>query len=453
MKEFKELNLKQELLEALRLMNFNNMTEVQEQAIPVVMEGKDVVVRAKTGSGKTGAFLVPILQSLSARGFPQAIVIVPTRELALQVSSVAQKLGSRTRLRTVVVYGGASINIQVQALRRGADIIVGTPGRIIDLVERGALNLGRVSIFVLDEADMMLDMGFIEDIERIMSMAPRDRQTLLFSATMPREISDIARRHMKHDAVRLTVGAEEELTVTTITHYFYMANGRAKFSALLAYIEKFKPRKCIIFTSTQRESEFVHRFLVERGFNAIVMHGGLTQSRRESSLQAFKQNSAFLISTNLASRGLDIPDISDIINFDAPDDPRVYVHRVGRSARMGKDGRAFTLYNFDQKGLMQDTSVIANVKMNHVDLDINKFRDIKLPFAEASHRSFGGREGGMRRGGSGGFHRGGFRREREGGSGGEGQQEHRSGRFNYVGRGFGERRHGRDRGKGHYDRR
>ena len=197
MKDFKELNLKHELLEALHLMNFNNMTEVQEQAIPVVLEHKDLITRAKTGSGKTGAFLIPIFQMVEPRGHPQAIVIVPTRELALQVSVVAEKFGHRTRLRTAVVYGGASINAQMQVLRRGADIIVGTPGRIIDLVERGALNLGKIRVFVLDEADMMLDMGFIEDIEHIMSLAPRDKQTLLFSATMPREITDIARRHMK----------------------------------------------------------------------------------------------------------------------------------------------------------------------------------------------------------------------------------------------------------------
>lgn len=441
MKDFKELNLKHELLEALHLMNFNNMTEVQEQAIPVVMEHKDLIVRAKTGSGKTGAFLIPIFQMTDPRGHPQAIVIVPTRELALQVSGVAQKFGHRMRLRPVVVYGGASINAQVQELRRGADLIVGTPGRILDLVERGALNLSRIRMFVLDEADLMLDMGFIEDIERIMALAPRDKQTMLFSATMPREISDIARRHMKHDAIKLTVGAEEDLTVTTITHYFYMANGRTKFAALMAYIDRFKPKKCIIFTSTQRESEFVHRFLEERKLDAIVMHGGLTQARRESSLQAFKHHATFLISTNLASRGLDIPDISDIINFDAPDDPRVYVHRVGRSARMGKDGRAFTIYGFDQKGLMQDTSIIANVKMNHVDLDINKFKDIQLPFAQREHRDFRGRGGeGRGRGGYGGGYRGGhgggggFRRDREAGGG---EEQQRKGRYNFVGRGYG----------------
>ena len=453
MKEFKELNLKPELLESIKLMNFQYMTEVQEQAIPVVLQHKDIVVRSKTGSGKTGSFLIPIFQMIEHVGHPQAIVIVPTRELAGQVGTVAEKLGHRSRIRTTLVYGGASINMQVQSLRHGTDVVVGTPGRILDLVERGALNLGRIKMFVLDEADLMLDMGFIDDIERILAMAPKDKQTMLFSATMPREIEHVARRHMHSDAARITVGKEEEVTVTTITHYYYMANGRAKFQALLAYLDKVNPRKCIIFTSTQRESEYVHRFFEARGLDAIVMHGGLTQARRESSLRAFRERAKYLISTNLVSRGLDIPDISDVINFDAPDDPRVYVHRVGRSARMGKDGRAFTLFGFDQKGLIDDTRMVANIEMRHAELDLNKYKDIELPFNE--RRGGGDFRGGrdFRRGGGfhgnrggGGFHRGGggFRDRGDRGyrGGGDRGGDNRGGddsrprksRFNYVGR-------------------
>ena len=290
MKEFRELNLKHELLEALKQMNFHQMTEVQEKAIPVVLEGKDIVVRSKTGSGKTVAFLVPIVQSVEPERYPQAIVIVPTRELALQVSSVAQKLVGRSRTKVAIVYGGASINVQVQALERGAEIVIGTPGRILDLIDRGALVLDRIRFFVLDEADLMLDMGFIDDIKQIMSLAPRDRQSMLFSATMPRPIAEISRNHMKSDCVRLTIGEEEELTVSTITHGYFNASGRLKFAALLAYIDKFNPKKGIIFTSTQRESEFVHRFLQQQNIDAIVMHGGMSQSQRERSLHAFKSH-------------------------------------------------------------------------------------------------------------------------------------------------------------------
>lgn len=388
MKEFRELNLKPELLEALRMMNFHGMTEVQELAIPIVMQHRDLVVRSKTGSGKTAAFLVPIFQSIAPKGHPQALVVVPTRELAVQVATVAETLGRKGSIRSTVVYGGASINVQMQNLRRGADVIIGTPGRIIDLMDRGALKLGNIRFLVLDEADMMLDMGFIEDVELIISMSPRERQTMLFSATMPREITEIAKRHMKADVARITVGEEEDLTVSTISHSYFIANSRAKFSALLAYIDKMEPKKCIIFTSTQRESEYVHSFLTSNGFNAIVMHGGLTQAKREMSLHEFKTRARFLISTNLASRGLDIPDITDIINFDAPEDPRIYVHRVGRSARMGKNGRAFTIFSYDQEDLMRATSKVANVKMNHMELNVDKFKDIKLP-AQQHSRGFG----------------------------------------------------------------
>ncbi len=399
MKEFRELNLKHELLEALKQMNFHQMTEVQEKAIPVVLEGKDIVVRSKTGSGKTVAFLVPIVQSVEPERYPQAIVIVPTRELALQVSSVAQKLVGRSRTKVAIVYGGASINVQVQALERGAEIVIGTPGRILDLIDRGALVLDRIRFFVLDEADLMLDMGFIDDIKQIMSLAPRDRQSMLFSATMPRPIAEISRNHMKSDCVRLTIGEEEELTVSTITHGYFNASGRLKFAALLAYIDKFNPKKGIIFTSTQRESEFVHRFLQQQNIDAIVMHGGMSQSQRERSLHAFKSHVRFLISTNLASRGLDIPDISDVINFDAPDDPHVYVHRVGRSARMGKNGRAFTMFGFEQRGLMKDIEMTANVEMVPIELDVDKYKDVQIPINERRHGGGGGR---FRRGGD--FH-------------------------------------------------
>ena len=431
MKEFREIGLKPELLESLKHINFNSMTEVQEQTIPVIMQHKDVVVRSKTGSGKTGAFLVPIFQMASRQNHPQALIIVPTRELALQVSKVSDALSRGSRMHTVVVYGGASINVQMQGLARGADIIVGTPGRILDLMERGALDISKVKFLVLDEADLMLDMGFIEDIEEIISHVPHDRQTMLFSATIPKEIHDIARRHMQHDAVKITVGKEEDLTVNTIVHNYFIANGKLKFSALLAYIDKFQPKKCIIFASTKHESDFIHRFLVDHGLDAIIMHGGLTQAKRERSLHAFREHARFLISTNLASRGLDINDVTDVINFDAPDEPKVYVHRVGRSARMGKNGRAFTLFGYEQKELMQATMRIANVKMQHIDLDTLKYKDIKLPemrrrmgFDRGRERSGGGQRsgGGPRRYGHGPG-------EGEGHHGARGQSGYRRSRY------------------------
>ncbi|MDE1865097.1 MAG: DEAD/DEAH box helicase [Candidatus Micrarchaeota archaeon] len=420
MKKFSEMNLKLELVEALNQIGFRDSTEVQEAAIPTVLQHKDVIVRSKTGSGKTGAFLVPILQMADKSRGPEALVVVPTRELAIQVHSVAEKLSRKMGLHTVIVYGGASINVQMDHLARGANIVIGTPGRILDLVDRNALRLGRVKFLVLDEADLMLDMGFIEDVSTIMSMTPKERQTMLFSATMPREIVDIARKHMRPDTVRITVGKEEEVTVNTITHNYFVANGRYKFHALLAYIDKFQPRKGIIFTSTQREADLIHRFLVTNGFDAIEMHGGLTQAKREYSLREFRQHARFLISTNLAARGLDIPDISDIINYDAPDEPKTYVHRVGRSARMGKDGRAFTIFGFEQRELLHATQRSANIKMNHLELDTKKFENVQIP-----ERQRGFRGGGFRgRGGRPEGHRGGgFHGARGGGSGFRGARD------------------------------
>ena len=439
MKKFSEMDLKLELVDALNQIGFRDMTEVQEAAVPVVLQHKDVIVRSKTGSGKTGAFLVPIMQMADRAKGPEALVVVPTRELAIQVHSVAEKLARRMGLHTVIVYGGASINVQMDQLARGANIVIGTPGRILDLVDRNSLRLGRIKFMVLDEADMMLDMGFIEDVSTIMSMTPKERQTMLFSATMPREIVDIARKHMKPDAARITVGKEEEITVDTITHNYFVANGRYKFHALLAYIDKFNPKKAIIFTSTQWESDFVHRFLVENGFDAIAMHGGLTQAKREHSLREFRQHARFLISTNLASRGLDIPDISDIINFDAPDEPKTYVHRVGRSARMGKDGRAFTLFGFEQRELLHATQRSANMKMNHLELDTKKFENVKIPERQRSYGGFGrgGRPEGRRGGG--------FHGARRGGSGFRGRRNSSEGHDHGSGGGEG---HGHGGGHG-----
>ncbi len=434
MKKFEEMNLKLELVEALNQIGFRDSTEVQEAAIPVVLQHRDLIVRSKTGSGKTGAFLVPILQMADKTRGPEALVVVPTRELAIQVHAVAEKLARKMGLHTVIVYGGASINVQMDQLARGANIVIGTPGRILDLVDRNSLRLGKIKFLVLDEADLMLDMGFIEDVSTIMSMTPKDRQTMLFSATMPREIIDIARKHMKPDTAKITVGKEEEITVDTITHSYFVANGRYKFHALLAYIDKFQPKKAIVFTSTQREADFIHRFLVQNSFDAIEMHGGLTQAKREHSLREFRQHARFLISTNLASRGLDINDVSDVINFDAPDDPKTYVHRVGRSARMGKDGRAFTLFGFEQKELLHATQRVANIKMNHLELDTKKFESVQLP--ERQERRFGG--GGFRgRGGRPeGQRSGGFHSARRGGSGFRGKRGGSSG-------------HGHGGGEGH----
>ncbi len=428
MKEFKDMQLKPELEESLRKIGFVSATEVQELSIPVVLSGKDVIVRSKTGTGKTGAFLVPIFQKIQHNQGISAIIIVPTRELALQVSDVVQKLGSHMHFGAVTVYGGASINFQISMIKKGASIVVGTPGRILDLIERGVLRLDRIKFLVLDEGDTMLDMGFIEDIELIMSRTPQDKQTLLFSATMPKAIVDIARRYMNSDYQTITVGKEEELTVNTITHTYFFAKGRMKYAALLAYIKQYNPNKTIIFSRTKYEANNIYHLLKKQNFDAILLHGGLTQSRREKSLDSFRSGASFMIATNVAARGLDITGVTDIVNFDAPDNPHDYVHRVGRTARMGKEGRAFTLVGLDEKGLIRAIQHEANVEMTQIHLNVEPFVDIKVETHHEERRpqqGFRQRHGqhiersnsGEHRhsGGSGGFNR--DRNNRQGGGG------------------------------------
>src|SRR5690348_7858414 len=269
------MNLKPELIESLKRQGFITCTEVQERAIPEVMAGKNVVARAKTGTGKTGAFIVPIMQRIEKSRDIDALIIVPTRELAIQVAAFSEKVGSHMHIKTTTVYGGASINMQMHALRSGTNIVVGTPGRLIDLFERGALDLHRIKFLVLDEADVMLDMGFIEDVEMIISRTPKDRQMMMFSATMPREIIKIADRYSSGHDARITVGEEEDLTVKTIQQSYAIVPARLKFSALLAYIQEYKPKKSIIFSRTKYEANALHRVLLSQKYDAILMHGGL----------------------------------------------------------------------------------------------------------------------------------------------------------------------------------
>ncbi len=387
MKKFSEMPLKAELVEAIHRVGFTELTEVQERAIPVVLSGKDAIVRAKTGTGKTAAFIVPIMQNTPQSNAVNAIIIVPTRELALQVAQFSEQLGRYTHIRTTTVYGGASINVQISNLRRGVSIVVGTPGRIIDLIDRGILRLDNVRFVVLDEADRMLDMGFIEDIDYILTKTPMKKQMLLFSATMPQPIITIAKRHMEPDYATIQVGAEEELVVNTISHEYTFAKGRMKFAALLAYIGQYAPKKCIIFARTKYESEIIYDLLIRQGLNAMLLHGGLTQAKREYSLDTFRKGAQFMVATNIAARGLDIADVTDIINFDAPETAHDYVHRVGRSARMGKEGRAFTIFGLDERRLMEDIQYDANIRMSELRLDLDKYNNFQMP--ETRRHSFG----------------------------------------------------------------
>ncbi|MDA8143004.1 MAG: DEAD/DEAH box helicase, partial [Thermoplasmatales archaeon] len=342
MTKFETFNLKGELLNSLNEMNFIEATEVQEQAIPLALDNTDLVVRSKTGTGKTGAFLIPIIQKSDPKERISSLIITPTRELALQVYKVAEKMGQKSKIRATVVYGGASIDNQIRNIRKGTNIIIGTPGRLIDLMKRGELDISKLKFLVLDEADIMLDLGFIEDIEYIISKTPSKKQSMLFSATVPERVLNLAKRYMKNPQ-SLRIGEGGEMTVKTISHSYALSADSSKIATLLAYINEYNPSKSIIFSETKRGADYLYDVLAGQGFNVTVMHGDLTQAQREKSLQEFRQSAQFLIATNVAARGLDITDVSDVINFDTPSEPYVYVHRVGRSARMGNNGSAFTI--------------------------------------------------------------------------------------------------------------
>ncbi|MFG1519282.1 MAG: DEAD/DEAH box helicase [Thermoplasmataceae archaeon] len=389
MKTFEDLGIRPELTSSLKKMSFINPTEVQEVTIPLILSMNDVTVRSKTGSGKTGAFLIPIIDRIEKRSLPEVLVVLPTRELALQVSDVAQKMSRAYKLKVVTVYGGASINVQINSLRTGANIVVGTPGRILDLIERKELDLSGLRFLVLDEADIMLDMGFIDDIKLIISHTPKSRQTLLFSATMPKEIVELAKKYMNRERKNITIGEEEKVTVETISHYYSVTDQNNKFAMLMAYFSQYKPDKSIIFTNTKDMANRIYATMKKNGFTASIIHGDISQAEREKAMNAFRNGESVLVATNVAARGLDIPDITDIINYDAPDDPIAYIHRVGRSARMGKEGRAYTIINDSQKRLIREIKQRANIEMVRIEMDTDEFADMKLVSRERSRRNVG----------------------------------------------------------------
>jgi ATP-dependent RNA helicase DeaD len=322
-------------------------TPIQEKAIPVLRSGVDLVGQAQTGSGKTGAFGIPSLERLDPElKAVQALVVVPTRELAEQVTTELNRLGKYAGVRALAVYGGVGYERQMQGIRRGDQIIVGTPGRIIDHLERGSLSFADVRLVVLDEADRMLDMGFQPDVERILRRTPRDRQTALFSATIPVEIHDLIYRYL-HDPewVRIEMAIP---TVDTVEQIYYEVAERDKFDGLLELLDMHKWPSVLMFRHTQRGVDRLEGLLRRKGYSVAAIHGGMSQAMRQESLNKFAAGKVrILIATNVASRGLDIPDVSHVVNYDMPEDLDTYIHRVGRTARIGKRGTAVTFVGED----------------------------------------------------------------------------------------------------------
>ena len=368
---FGEIVVPATIARALESMGFVTPTEVQARSIPPLREGRDLIGQAQTGTGKTAAFGIPIVEKIEpASAHVQALVLTPTRELCVQVTEEIARIGQYRGIRTVAIYGGASMDKQVEELKRGAQVVVGTPGRVLDLIRRGELRLDRVTTVILDEADRMLDMGFIVDVETILSRCPRQRQTALFSATMPYAILRICDRFMKRDPAQVTVRPDLR-TVETVRQVVYFVAEQDKVKALIELTDQFGFDRLLVFRHTQIGVDRLAATLQRRGKNVAGLHGGLSQRERDRTLAAFRAGKIqFLIATNVASRGLDITDLPYVVSYDIPEDADTYVHRIGRTGRAGKEGTAITFvgeWDLDAWEAIR-AEVGANVEEGQLDL-------------------------------------------------------------------------------------
>ena len=355
---FATLGLAEGFLRALAARDFTVPTPIQEQAIPVLLTGRDLLGIAQTGTGKTAAFSLPLMQHLAADNVraaqfgTRALILAPTRELALQIDEAIRTFGTNSRLRTVVIIGGASRFKQVESMRRGADIVIGTPGRVCDLMQTRELNLSNVKQFVLDEADRMLDLGFIKDIRRIVAMLPVQRQSALFSATMPGEVASLANGLLRNPA-RVEI-ERVEATAPKIDQSVYHLPVSGKLPLLGKLLEDPEFSRVIVFTRTKRGANKVCEILETSGHRVNALHGNKSQPQREKALDQFRSGRArVLVATDIAARGIDVTGISHVINFDVPVEPESYVHRIGRTARAGAAGHAITFCDGSERGTLR----------------------------------------------------------------------------------------------------
>ena len=360
---FSDLELSSEVLKAITAMGFEEPTPIQEKTIPVLLSGKDVVGQAQTGTGKTAAFGIPIIERMDKTNFGvQAIILTPTRELAVQVAEEMNKLGKFKRILALPVYGGTSIERQIKALKKGVQVVVGTPGRVIDHIERGTLKLKDVQVVVLDEADEMLDMGFVDDITTILKETPDERQTLLFSATMPDEILKISKRYMKSpEKIKIAL---DTLTAPKISQIFYEVRPGEKTEALCRLIDAEDSDLFLVFCHTKREVDEVSSSLKLRGYEAEAIHGDFSQAQRDSVMRKFRESKIdVLVATDVAARGIDISNISHVVNYSIPQNPESYVHRIGRTGRAGREGVAITFVTPREERQLRLIQAVAKTKI------------------------------------------------------------------------------------------
>ncbi len=406
MTKFTELGLKDEILKGITDLGFDEAFPIQEAVIPVLLSGRDVVGQAHTGSGKTAAFALSMLQQIQPKNGIQGLIMAPTRELAMQISDEIKKFGKYTGIKVATVYGGQGMGIQLDALHRGVEIVVATPGRLIDHLKRGSIELRDITHIVLDEADTMLDMGFVDDISFILDLAPEDRGMSLFSATMPTEILRLSEEYLNNPKQFLLDA--DDLSGEGIDQSYLVIKDRDKFKYLIDFVKQTKGQS-IIFCSTKYRTRDVAKFLHQEKYNAVAIEGDMSQHRREQSMGKFRSGKAdILVATDVASRGIDVPRVELVLNYDVPNQEMAYFHRIGRTARAGALGKAITFVSYSSVG---DWNLIKRqIKVPLRDLNQEMGIQISIPDPlkrQTPSRRYGGqsRSNYSRGGRSGGYGR------------------------------------------------
>lgn len=364
--DFKDFNFNKRIDDALRDVGYVTPTQIQQEAIPVIMEGKDVLGCAQTGTGKTAAFALPILNIIEPKHKIQVLVLTPTRELAIQVHDNFKEYAKYLKINSIVIFGGVKQQHQVKKLNQGVDVLIATPGRLLDLINQGYISLSHVKHFILDEADNMLDMGFIHDINKIVKLLPQQRQTLLFSATMPNEIKKMASKLLKNPT-EISV-APVSSTAKTIKQTLYYVDKGNKAELLIELLQDKKYHSTLVFTKTKHGADRLVKVLKEHKFKAAAIHGNKSQNNRVRTLQEFKDAKInTLVATDIAARGIDISDLSYVVNYEIPNVSETYVHRIGRTGRAGQTGEAISLCDFDEKAYIRSIEKLTDEKIEVID--------------------------------------------------------------------------------------
>jgi ATP-dependent RNA helicase RhlE len=381
--EFNSFNFHPQVAAGVTAAGYVKPTPIQTQGIPAVMQGGDVMGLAQTGTGKTAAFVLPILHRLmqGERGYVRALIVAPTRELAEQINEAILTLGKETRLRSITVYGGVNINPQINGIKRGAEIVVACPGRLLDHLNQKTIDLSRLDVLVLDEADQMFDMGFFPDIRRILKHLPSQRQTLLFSATMPAEIRKLTQEVLRQPT---TVQVDTVAAATTVSHALYPVTEHLKTPLLLELLQHTDTGSVLIFTRTKHRAKRLGEKLGTSGFRVASLQGNLSQNRRQEALSGFRDGTyQVLVATDIAARGIDVSQISHVINFDIPNTPEAYIHRIGRTGRAARSGDAFTLVTDEDRVMIRTIEKVLGNSLTRCTVDGFNYRVAAPPMKES----------------------------------------------------------------------